>query len=202
MARALIIAMMKYFALASVLAMLIACSTKSTPNEPSAAGNTAVASAQTRDTVATSWESLIIETSPCKGACPVYQVQISKQGQMDFTGLSHVATLGKKTIQLSANELSELSTIVAQANFASLLPLYDIDTCPNFMTDQSGTVFTLVTSTQRYHSVRNGGCVSAEAPTGAARPAGYPEALVSLANYVTLLTNRYALTQAPTPEIR
>jgi hypothetical protein len=51
---------------------------------------------------------LYLETTPCFGYCPVFNVTVSTDGTVDYEGIRSVEVVGKKQVKLTAPELERL----------------------------------------------------------------------------------------------
>lgn len=57
-----------------------------------------------------------LETSGCKGYCPIYKLTFHVDGTLNYSGYRNVEELGEKYVKLSADEFSKLQNAVRRAN--------------------------------------------------------------------------------------
>jgi hypothetical protein len=61
-----------------------------------------------------------LETSGCKGYCPVYKLTFNVDGTMNYSGYRHVEEVGDKYAKLKADEFSKLKNAVRRADLWNL----------------------------------------------------------------------------------
>ncbi|HLP95754.1 MAG TPA: DUF6438 domain-containing protein, partial [Saprospiraceae bacterium] len=57
-----------------------------------------------------------LETSGCRGYCPVYKLTFNVDGTLIYSGYRHVPEVGEKYAKLTADEFSKLKMAVNRAN--------------------------------------------------------------------------------------
>lgn len=57
-------------------------------------------------------EGIIFETDKCYGLCPVFKLEIQKDGNISYTGIEHTEFLGKLNSTIDSQELIELFGII------------------------------------------------------------------------------------------
>jgi hypothetical protein len=82
---------------------------------------TNVQSSNTADAVIT------LERTACFGTCPVYQLTIYGDGRVVYEGKAFVTVTGKRTTQISPEQLQQLLTAFETANFFSLNDQYVVE---------------------------------------------------------------------------
>lgn len=65
-----------------------------------------------------------MEKTACYGSCPVYTLEISKQGRGIFEGVENIDFTGKYRFSLSTRELDELAEAFREINFFGLEDRY------------------------------------------------------------------------------
>jgi hypothetical protein len=81
---------------------------------------------------------ITLETSPCRGFCPVYKIAIKNDGHVDFEGLRFVKNMGHSTFQLTPSELDGLKKHLQEANLWQYPESF-----PVTIADAPGSVITL-----------------------------------------------------------
>lgn len=59
---------------------------------------------------------ITLETSPCRGFCPVYKIAVKNDGHVDFEGLRFVKNMGQSNFQLTSAELEDLKKLLQEVN--------------------------------------------------------------------------------------
>jgi hypothetical protein len=59
-------------------------------------------------------------TGACPGRCPTYSIDVDVDGDVTYTGIVHVKTIGQRTDRLSREALQQLRTVMAKARQAKL----------------------------------------------------------------------------------
>jgi hypothetical protein len=59
---------------------------------------------------------ITLETSPCRGFCPVYKIAVKNDGHVDFEGIRFVKNMGQSTFQLTTAELEGLKKHLQEVN--------------------------------------------------------------------------------------
>jgi hypothetical protein len=68
---------------------------------------------------------IILERTPCFGACPVYRLTIHRSRKVEFEGKAHVWELGRQTGKVSAEGFGRLLSKIEEIKFFSLKDRYD-----------------------------------------------------------------------------
>ena len=68
---------------------------------------------------------LSIRKTPCFGDCPVYDLNIDKEGNVIYNGIQYVIEEGKREFKLSDVELKKLTEMLNTGNFDSFKDEYD-----------------------------------------------------------------------------
>ncbi|MBW4658399.1 MAG: hypothetical protein KME15_06975 [Drouetiella hepatica Uher 2000/2452] len=63
---------------------------------------------------------ITLERTACFGTCPVYQLTVYGDGRVVYEGTAFVAVIGKRTAQISPEQVQQLVTAFETANFFSL----------------------------------------------------------------------------------
>lgn len=103
------------------------------------------------------------ERGPCFGTCPVYALQVSRQGVVTFEGKRFVRDSGRVVDTLAADSVRALAAAIEEAGFFGFAPMYrhGEPVCPVYATDMPSVV-TSVISGERTHRVEHDrGCQSA-----------------------------------------
>jgi len=66
-----------------------------------------------------------MERHPCFGSCPVYSLTIYGNGTVNYEGFDFVNPMGKKTIQISPDTVSELVDRFYEIDYFSLNDRYE-----------------------------------------------------------------------------
>ena len=140
----------------AALAALAACS----PRPP--AGDNPAPSAET-DAAGTAAPAVTLERTPCFGACPVYQVTISRSGAVRFVGTHHVTQQGEVTAEIPAARVDSLLRELEAGGYFGFADAYVMDSpaCGQYATD-SPTVITCASADGRTKTIRHDyGCNAA-----------------------------------------
>ena len=65
-----------------------------------------------------------LQKKPCSGDCPVFKVNITKDGFLTYHGIQYTNIEGKHTLQLSSKQQAKLTKILAASNFSELESKY------------------------------------------------------------------------------
>lgn len=68
----------------------------------------------------------VLERGPCFGACPVYTLDVSADGAVEYNGIRFVEVEGPATASLSQQQLSELYQAVVDADYFGLENRYEV----------------------------------------------------------------------------
>jgi Domain of unknown function (DUF6438) len=68
-----------------------------------------------------------LERTACFGTCPVYQLTVYGDGRVVYDGQAFVAVRGKRTAQISPEQVQKLVQAIEAANFFSLADRYTVD---------------------------------------------------------------------------
>jgi len=71
-----------------------------------------------------------LERQPCYGRCPEYVVELFADGRVRYEGRRNVATLGEKTANIAAGDVTALLRLFASAGFATADSAY-VDGSPH-----------------------------------------------------------------------
>ena len=71
-----------------------------------------------------------LERQPCYGRCPEYVVELFADGRVRYEGRKNVATLGEKTANIAAGDVTALLKQFADSGFATADSAY-VDGSPN-----------------------------------------------------------------------
>ena len=102
-----------------ILMGLAACATASTVPPVDQTSSPAVGG---RAAAAPGTPFIELERGACYGTCPVYTLEISSSGLVSFEGESNVARMGNHSRQLTLEQMKELRTAIASAQFFELKP--------------------------------------------------------------------------------
>ena len=72
-------------------------------------------------------EKIIFETDNCYGLCPVFKLEIQKDGNISYTGIEHTEFLGKLNSTIDSQELIELFGIIEYSLIYKLENDYSIN---------------------------------------------------------------------------
>lgn len=138
--------------------------------------------------------SVTLERTTCLGNCPAYNVTVTADGKVNFTGHAHVQT-SQASDQATPAQLAAIHDALARANFNSMRASYASadDGCEMVMSDQPGIRITVVDASGSHTVDFYLGC------TGASADAVRPR-IVQLANRIDqqLETKRWiGMPQAP-----
>ncbi len=59
---------------------------------------------------------ITLETTPCRGFCPVFKIAVRNDGHVDYTGVRFVRQMGQSTFQLTPTELEGLKKQLQEVN--------------------------------------------------------------------------------------
>ena len=96
-----------------------------------------------------------LERTVCFGTCPAYAVVIDGAGRVEWTGIAHVAAMGRRTARISRRELEELSRRLDRAQFFERDQFGELPKAPECTTVGSttqcsfGTSVTICSDTSR-----------------------------------------------------
>lgn len=144
-----------------VMVAVAACS----PRPP--AGNNPAPSAEANAAAAAA-PVVTLERTPCFGACPVYQVAISRSGAVRFVGKQHVAQQGEATSEIPAARVDSLLGELEAGGYFGFADAYLMDSlaCGLYATD-SPTVITSASAGGRTKTIRHDyGCHAAPPELG------------------------------------
>ena len=69
--------------------------------------------------------TIVLERTPCFGACPVYTLTVHSSGVVEFDGKSHVKATGVQTGKISAQGFAQLVKKIEGIDFFNLRDRYD-----------------------------------------------------------------------------
>lgn len=92
------------------------------------------------------FDMIRLERHACFETCPVYAVELGRDGMGSFVGKEHVRTKGPHRIQLDAADIALMSSVLNRSGFWSLKERYESkkDGCEAVWTDQSGLSISVV----------------------------------------------------------
>jgi len=120
-------------------------------------------------TAAEGFDAIRLERDACFETCPVYAVEIGRDGKGSFIGKEHVAAKGPHEIRLAAADIALLSSVLARSGFWSLKDRYASkeDGCEAVWTDQSGLSISVVRQGKTKTVAFYHGCRGPAIPAGA-----------------------------------
>ncbi|MCS0589178.1 DUF6438 domain-containing protein [Massilia norwichensis] len=168
------------------LSALLALTLAGCRREPGAPPSQPPAPAQ----VAVGFDTLRLERNACYGSCPVYAVEIGRDGKGSFIGKEHVKANGTHPIRLAPADIALLSSVLTRSGFWSLKDHYvsKEDGCEALWTDQSGLSIRVVDQEKNKTVALYHGCRGPTIPA---------EALNWLADTIDLLANTRPLVFDP-----
>jgi hypothetical protein len=116
-----------------------------------AASTTAVAGVPRATTV-------IYETGPCFGFCPVYRVSVTASGHGLFTGIRNTKVIGKRSFRVSRRQYQAFVRRLAPVRPVGERLLTDQTQCPRFATDMPSVDVRWLTAGLTSHLAYNFGC--------------------------------------------
>jgi len=126
--------------------------------------------------------SVKLTRTECFGTCPVYVVEVDREGKVRFSGLKHTKVSGPVEDTLSREKLDELAAEINKANIFALEDAYTRDSgnCPSSATDNP-TVTLEVRSGSNFKKIQHYlGCSDKSAD----RTEAYPRNLTRLENRI------------------
>ena len=127
------------------------------------------ASAEAPANAAEGFDMIRLERDACYGTCPVYAVEIRRDGKGSFIGKEHVKAKGPHEIRLVSADIALMSSVLDRSGFWSLNDHYQSkeDGCEAMWTDQSGLSISVVrqgkTKTVAFYHGCRGPAIPAEA---------------------------------------
>ena len=67
-------------------------------------------------TAAPKTQLIALETTPCRGFCPVFRLDFRNDGYVDYEGIRFVRKMGKSSFQLTEKELTALQQLLKTTN--------------------------------------------------------------------------------------
>jgi hypothetical protein len=115
------------------------------------------------------FDSIRLDRSACFGNCPVYHIEIHKDGKATFTGEEHVKAQGVREMQLRQDDVALLATVVQRMGFWTLKSSYqdEKDGCATTFTDQASLSIQVVSSGKTKAVTLYQGCLGAAIPSDA-----------------------------------
>jgi len=94
--------------------------------------------------------SIALQRSPCFGACPVYELTLSADGQVKFVGQRFVDATGERTGVVAPAAFERVAAEVRALDFFALKDRYRLeeDGCTATTTDHSTATFTVAAGGQ------------------------------------------------------
>ena len=72
-------------------------------------------------------ENIEFKTSSCYGTCPVFEIEINKDGSTRYNGIAYTNFIGEKTKTLNSNELIDLIDLIEYSNIYDLKDYYSVN---------------------------------------------------------------------------
>jgi hypothetical protein len=85
------------------------------------------------------FRKVIMERTPCFGACPIYKVKLTNDGTLTYTGIRFVKRIGTFTTKISPDEVDKVFQTLDRVDFWKLKDNYS-----RTATDLPGTNVTVV----------------------------------------------------------
>ena len=104
-----------------------------------------------------------LERTACFGSCPVYRIQVSASGEVEYEGKAHVRKAGVATAKVTKEQVNELLSQLESAGYFTFAERYTAGepACGRYVTD-SPTVVTSATIGGRTKTVTHDyGCSGA-----------------------------------------
>ncbi|MFC5546981.1 DUF6438 domain-containing protein [Massilia aerilata] len=149
------------------------------------------AAKDTKDTKAIQgFDAIHLERTACFGECPVYQLDIARDGSGSFTGKEFVKAKGVREVRLSPGDVALMSAVLERSGFASWKASYlsAEDGCTTMYTDNPSVTISVTKGGKTKTVMLYQGCSGPAVPT---------EAVDWLANTIDFLANIRALTLLP-----
>lgn len=104
--------------------------------------------------------SIQMKRSGCYGVCPVYSVEISRNGGVLFSGEKFVECVGGHAGRVSPVEFHRIAKMVDEIDFPGLRSSYwsEADGCKGMMTDQAAVDIVIARGEDRKHVSYYYGC--------------------------------------------
>jgi hypothetical protein len=139
------------------------------------------------------FDSIGLARSACYWRCPVYHIEIDKNGNATFTGEEHVKVKGVRALQLRQEDIALLNSAVQRIGFWSLKESYqeEKDGCATLFTDQADLTIQVVSGGKTKTITLYQGCLGPAIPS---------DGLNWLANTIDYVANTRTLRADPDGE--
>jgi hypothetical protein len=128
---------------------------------PPAAGTAQVpaSSAQSQD-INGAITSILMHRSGCFGFCPIYEVEVTEQGAVTFSGHRFVEKTGKHHGKVTPSQFQQLAALVKQVGFFRLQDRYryEQDGCTTWATDNPTVDIIVTRGSKKKHVSYYYGC--------------------------------------------
>ncbi len=147
--------------LPALLALVVAGCGKPAPAPPSQPAS-AVTAPEGFDTIR-------LARTACFGVCPVYTLEIARDGKASYAGVEYVKVKGKRVLLIAPADIALLSTVLARSGFWSLKEHYgsEADGCDEMWTDNPSLSISVVRSGQVKTVEFYHGCRGSKVPAAA-----------------------------------
>lgn len=104
--------------------------------------------------------SILMHRSGCFGFCPIYEVEVTEQGAVTFSGHRFVEKIGKHHGKVTPSQFQQLAALVKQIGFFKLQDRYryEQDGCATWATDNPTVDIIVTRGTQKKHVSYYYGC--------------------------------------------
>ena len=139
---------MTRYSVAFVLVLLAGCAARNAaPSSPQAEPQSP---AQAQAPSAQDITAIALQRSPCFGACPVYELTLSADGQVKFVGERFVDAAGERTGAIAPAAFERVAAEVRALDFFALKDRYRLeeDGCTATATDHPTATFTVTAGGQ------------------------------------------------------
>lgn len=119
--------------------------------------------------VAEGFDTVRLARTACYGECPVYTVEIRRDGKGSYVGEEWVKRKGEQAIQLAPADVALLSTVLARSGFWRLKQRYKSleDGCEQLWTDNPSLSISVVHQGQTKTVAFYHGCKGKDIPSAA-----------------------------------
>jgi hypothetical protein len=115
-------------------------------------------------------ETITYHVLPCRGACPVYSVTVSSDGQAIFNGENYVAVKGERSFRITPLEFNAFRARLAPYRPEAgqeVLVQPDTALCPKYITDSPSIEIAWSSDGNRSgHLFYYSGCINPKVPHG------------------------------------
>ena len=104
--------------------------------------------------------SILMHRSGCFGFCPIYEVEVTEQGAVTFSGHRFVEKTGKHQGKVTPSQFKQLAVLVKQIRFFKLQDRYryEQDGCATWATDNPTVDIIVTRDSQKKHVSYYYGC--------------------------------------------